>query len=239
MQVPVTMTILGVTCCTAETQLCYVTLLRRPTKRTRQCCCASVCSEHRRAEGRKIKFQNREGWQNHRQGRQLLLGRLRCPRRNVTVEVMTNKAESGYALNSERNQSFPSSGGNKEEPGEAEMFLWSLIKSNMTLENHKWKTVAGNVHFCRSLKMTQVTSEKKKRKCENWMGLSKTWHSNYNLVTFIQKGGSTEEKITPWWTKCGSSTCHQQDYHWCSWFIASTSSQSCHFFYHRQENHWL
>lgn len=89
--------ILGVACSTAKTKPRCVTLPMRPTKRPRRCWCAGVCSEHRRARGRKIKFQNREGWENDRQGRRLGLERLRRPWGNVTADAMAKKTESGFA----------------------------------------------------------------------------------------------------------------------------------------------
>lgn len=89
--------ILGVACSTAKTKPRCVTLPMRPTKRPRRCWCAGVCSEHRRARGGKIKFQNREGWENDRQGRRLGLERLRRPWGNVTVDAMAKKTESGFA----------------------------------------------------------------------------------------------------------------------------------------------
>lgn len=48
------------------------------------------------------------------------------------------------------------------------MFSWSLIKSNTTLEYHKWKTVMGNIHFFHLLKMVLTNAKKKVNVIFGW-----------------------------------------------------------------------
>lgn len=142
-------------------------------------------------------------------------------------------------INSERNHSFPSSelysvGAKSRNLGG--MFSWNLIKSNTTLEYHKWKTVMGNINFFHSLKVVLTNAKKKEMWYFDgtvWTCLpTKSWHSgHWILVTLLHKGSSTEEKITHWRTKCGSSTCQQGDLFFRFWLVTNASSK----FYYSQE----